>query len=86
MAKTVPGITEVDVRENDLVWTAIHTIDNRLDDVLGIRPLRLVGRALTAIAPANVVRNVTGIPKPSEVVEGITDELDRKLRGFKLRR
>ena len=85
MAEGIPGTTEVDVRERDAVWTIIHTIDNRLDDVLGIRPLRAVGRALTAIAPANVIRNVTGIPKPSEVAEGVMDSLDEKLKSLRRR-
>ncbi|RKY54333.1 MAG: hypothetical protein DRP92_01385 [Candidatus Neomarinimicrobiota bacterium] len=85
MAKSVPGIVDEDVRENDYVWGVINTVDNRLDDVLGIRPLRLVGRALTAIAPANVIRNVTGIEKPSELVEEVTDSLDSELKGLRIK-
>jgi hypothetical protein len=83
MAKTIPGTVDEDVRENDLVWTVINTVDNRLDDLVGIRPLRFVGKAATALAPANVIKNVTGIDKPSEIVEEITDDLDSELKGLR---
>ena len=84
----VPGSTEPTVTKGapptaDALWMTIGTTDQRLDDLFGIRPLRLAGRVLTALAPANVIRNVAGIPKPSEVVEDLSNEVESKLRGLR---
>ena len=86
MSKGIPGTTDVDVRQDDGFWLAANTIDNRLDDVLGIRPVQAVGRILTAIAPANAINNLTGLDKPGEVVEKKMDDLERDIASKKVGR
>jgi len=86
MVENIPGTTEVDVREDDLVFMAINTIDNRFDDIAGIRPVRAIARVLTTVAPANAIRNLTGVDKPSTVVERLMDGVERDVKGKKLGR
>lgn len=86
MAENMPGTSRVDVRDDDILWMGINTIDNRIDDVLGIRPARAIGRILTAIAPANVINNVTDIDKPSEIVEKKMDDLERDISSKRIGR
>ena len=84
---TVPGAKPVGVGiydERDILLDAFETIDNRLDDLVGIRPLIHIARGLTTIAPANVVRNVTGIQKPSELVEGLENRVESDLSSKKM--
>jgi len=77
----VPGATYVPEEEarNDLLGLGINTVDNVVDDVLGMRPLRHISRVVASLMPANVIRNVTGIPKPSEMAEGIADSVEEEL-------
>lgn len=83
-ADITPGAVEaVPVRPDDFVWSGITTIDNRVDDIIGVRPLRTVARVLFALGPANVIRNLTGIPKPSEVIEDFEDRLESRVRGLR---
>lgn len=84
MVQNIPGTTDVDVRENDLLFMAVNTVDNRLDDILGIRPLRGVARVLTAVAPANAISNLTGMDKPSVVIEQTMDRVESDIRGKKI--
>jgi len=86
MSKGIPGTTDVDVRENDILWMAVNTVDNRLDDVLGIRPVQGIGRVLTAIAPANAVSNLTGLDKPGTVIEKKMDDLERDIASKRIGR
>lgn len=86
MAERIPGTSDVDVRDDDVLWMGINTIDNRLDDVLGIRPARAVARILTSLAPANLISNVTDLDKPSTVVEKKMDELERDIASKKMGR
>lgn len=86
--KTVPGglvqttgvIGEVSPGVLDM---AITTVDEIVDSVIGMRPLRHVARPLASIMPANIIRNVTGLPKPSEVIERFEDDIEQKLQGMK---
>jgi hypothetical protein len=86
MSKGIPGTTDVDVRDDDILWMAANTIDNRLDDVLGIRPVQAVGRVLTAMAPANAINNLTALDKPGTVIEKKMDDLERDLKSKNVRR
>lgn len=86
MSKGIPGTTDVDVRENDILWMAANTVDNRLDDVLGIRPVQAVGRILTAISPANAINNLTDLDKPGTVIEKKMDDLERDIKSKKMGR
>lgn len=81
MVENMPGTTEVDVRDDDLVYLAINTIDNRLDDIVGIRPLRAFARIITTAAPANAINNLTGVEKPSEVMERLMDDAETNLKS-----
>lgn len=86
MSKGIPGTTDVDVREDDLLWIGVNTIDNRLDDVLGIRPVQAIARVLTAIAPANAINNLTDLDKPGTVIEKKMDDLERDIASKKVGR
>jgi len=86
MSKGIPGTTDVDVRDNDILWMAANTIDNRLDDVLGIRPVQAAGRILTAMAPANAINNLTDLDKPGTVIEKKMDDLERDIKSKKMGR
>ncbi|MCZ7404291.1 MAG: hypothetical protein O8C67_05080 [Candidatus Methanoperedens sp.] len=65
--------------ERDIILNAFETVDNRLDDLVGIRPLRHIAKPLTAIAPGNVIHKVTGLPKPSTLIEGVEDKIVREV-------
>ncbi len=84
MTKDISETSGVGAGTDDLVWMTIDTVDNRLDDVFGIRPGRVVGRMLTAIAPANVIHSVTDLDKPGEVIEKMMDGIasDIRSKGF----
>lgn len=81
MTKTMSGTPEVDAETDDIARMAIHTIDNGLDDVFGIRPGRTAGRILTAIAPANVIHNITDLDKPGEIIEKLMDRIENDIRS-----
>jgi hypothetical protein len=80
---TIPGVVKAEdsfaYDDRDAMLNIMETIDNRLDDVIGARPLRAVGRIATSIAPANVINNFTNIPKPSQAIEGAQDNIERDL-------
>jgi len=86
MVENIPGTTKVDVRDDDLLFMAVNTVDNRLDDLVGIRPVRAVARVLTTIAPANAISNLTGMDKPSTVVERLMDGVENDVKGKKIGR
>ncbi len=86
MARNMPGTTDFDVRPDDAVWLIINGIDNRVDDVLGARPGRAIGRLLTAVAPANLICTVTSLEKPSKLVEEKMDGLERDLASKRIGR
>ena len=86
MAENMPGTTDFDVRDDDLLWMGVNTVDNRLDDMLGVRPVRTVGRVLTAVAPANLICTVTSLEKPSKLVEDKMDALERDLASKRIGR
>lgn len=65
--------------ERDIVLNVVETIDNRLNDIVGVRPLRHIARPLTAIAPGNVINKVTGLPRPSELVEGAENKIEKEI-------
>lgn len=81
MVENMPGTTNVDVRDDDLLYMLINTVDNRLDDVIGIRPIRAIARVATTVAPANAINNLTGMDKPSEVVERLMDDAEKNIKN-----
>lgn len=84
MVKEQPGHTgQATNRDNDIIHDVIHGVDNIVDDVIGIRPGRLVLRIGSTISPANVIKNVTGIEKPSEYVEKLSDGIEADLKSKK---
>ena len=86
MVENIPGTTKVDVRDDDLLFMVVNTVDNRLDDIAGIRPVRAVARVLTTIAPATAISNLTGMDKPSTVVERLMDGVENDVKGKRLGR
>lgn len=63
--------------------TAILTVDNVFDAVLGIRPIRHIARPIVTILPGNIIRNVLDLPKPSELVEDLEDKVEQTIKGMK---
>lgn len=63
----------------NVIFSAAETIDDVLDSVVGARPVTHALEIGRNIAPANVIRRVTGIPKPSEVVEEMLDKIDETI-------
>jgi hypothetical protein len=71
----------------NIAYSVAETVDEFTDSIAGIRPVGHAMEVLRNIAPANVIRRVTGIPKPSEVVEEILDRIDEEIgRGPLIRR
>ena len=62
---------------------AVTSVDEVLDSIVGMRPLRHIARPIAALMPANIIRNVTGLAKPSEIVERFEDSIEQKLQGLK---
>ncbi len=78
MART-PGTEHVPKEpydERDLIVNIGETIDNRIDDLIGLRPLRTIAKPLTSLAPANVIHNATNLPKPSQLIEEAESKID----------
>ncbi len=69
------------------IFSMAETVDDVLDSFVGARPVTHVLEVGRNIAPANVIRRLTGIPKPSEVVEEVLDRIDEAIgtRGEPLR-
>jgi len=70
----------------DIAYSYAATVDNALDAVVGMRPVGHAMEIADNLAPANVIRRTTGIPKPSEIVEDVLDKIDEALRGPLARR
>lgn len=66
------------------VPTIVTAIDRQIDDVLnsifGIAPAEPLFNIVRDIGPANVIRTLTGIPKPSEVINEAIDEIAASIR------
>ncbi len=67
----------------NLVYSVAETVDELLDDIVGIRPVEHTLEVAENIAPANIIRRFTGIPKPSEVVEDVLDRIDEEEIGWR---
>ena len=60
-------------------------IDDVLNSVVGIAPVEEVLMTVRDLMPANVVRNLTGVAKPSEIVNpavtGIKSDIQNRVKG-----
>jgi hypothetical protein len=65
----------------NIVFRVVGTIDDIIDSVVGIRVLEPAIKAGRELLPANVIRNVTGLEKPSEVINPKIDEILEKVRS-----
>jgi hypothetical protein len=63
------------------LFAIARQIDDVLNSVIGIAPLEPALNIVRDILPANVIRNVTGIEKPSEIVNTTIDEIAEKIRS-----
>jgi hypothetical protein len=63
-----------------VVWLA-RQVDDILDSVVGLAPVEPVLNVVRDIMPANVIRNVTGLDKPSEIINPLIDEIAGKIRS-----
>jgi hypothetical protein len=52
------------------------TVDDLLDDAVGLRPATAVKKVWEKIAPANAVERVTGLPKPDDVLAPVQDKIE----------
>lgn len=68
---------------NNLIEVVVNTVDDVLDDLVGMRPVEAVVTGVRTIAPANVLNNVTGVPKPSEKVTELVANMEGNLRSAK---
>jgi hypothetical protein len=55
-------------------------IDDVLNTVFGLAPAEPLFNIVRDIGPANVIRTLTGIPKPSEVINEAIDEIAASIR------
>lgn len=84
MANKQPGQTDqIIIRKDDLLHEIVAAGDNVVDDVIGIRPGRLVLRAASTVSPANVIKSLTNLEKPSEFVETLSDKIESELSSQK---
>lgn len=81
MVERQPGETPQPASKEsvNLAASAGQTVDDTLDDLVGFRPARDFARVGETLAPANVIRNVTGVPKPSEVIDDFADDVERRI-------
>lgn len=63
----------------NIAYSIAATVDNALDNLIGIRPVGHAMEIADLLAPANVIRTITGVPKPSEIVEEILDRLNEEV-------
>ncbi len=72
----------------DIIPSIFRAVDTVLDSAIGVRIVEPAGEIIHDILPANVIRNVTGIPKPSEavipVIENIKRDIKNTVNGRKL--
>lgn len=52
------------------------TVDEVLDAAIGVRPASAVKKVWEKVAPANVIENVTGMPKPDDVLAPVQDKIE----------
>jgi hypothetical protein len=62
------------------VWIA-RQVDDILNSVVGLAPVEPVLNIVRDIMPANVVKTVTGLDKPSEIVNPLIDDIAQKIRS-----
>lgn len=60
----------------------VDSVDDIVDALIGLRPLRTVARPIAAIMPANIINNLTGLQKPSELIDSFEDSLEAKIKGL----
>jgi len=57
------------------VYSIAETVDDFLDAVVGLRPCGHLLEIGEKLAPANVINELTGIPKPSEVIDETLEDI-----------
>ena len=60
----------------DIIDEAVTTVDNKLDALVGVRPAGAVKRVVDKIVPANVINQVTGIPKPDSMLSDVQNKIE----------
>jgi len=59
----------------NLIRDVAETVDDVTDSVVGIKIAGPIVDTLREIAPANVIQDLTGLPKPSEIMEDIRSRI-----------
>lgn len=72
--------------QSDILVNVMNSIDNRLEDVIGARPLGTIADAATDLAPANVLEDVIGIQKPGKVIDRAIADVKGTIMSKKPRR
>ena len=62
---------------------AARTIDNWLDSAIGVSIAEPVVNVVHDILPANIIHNLTGLTKPSDVEEGALMGISSKLKSMR---
>lgn len=70
-----------DDRETRPIFLIAKQIDDVLNSVVGIAPLTPLVKAGREFAPANLIKSVTGIKKPSEVVNPMIEDAVDKIKS-----
>lgn len=83
MVSDLPSIKDTLGKEpevTDLIPSVTRTVDQILNSVIGIRLAEPAVEIIYDILPANVIKNVTGLPKPSELVVPVVEEVKTSIR------
>lgn len=67
--------------QNPPVVAIARQVDDVVNSVVGISPVEPLLNIVRDIMPANVVRTLTGLKKPSEIINPTIDEIAEKLRS-----
>lgn len=70
-----------DDRETRPIFLIAKQVDDVLNSVLGVAPLTPLVKAGRELAPANLIRSVTGVKKPSEVVNPLIEDAVEKVKS-----
>jgi len=66
----------------DMIDEAVYAVDNKIDGLVGVRPLGAVKRVVDKLVPANLVEGMTGIPKPHNVLDDMQDKVESGVGGI----
>jgi hypothetical protein len=66
-----------------LITAGARSVDTVLDSAVGLAPAEPIINVIHDILPANVIHNVTKLPKPSKYLNGVFQDISHKLENFR---